>query len=392
MTEMSGRVRPLLSIVVPVYNEEDNVEALHEAVSAVLARIADDYDWEFIFTDNHSEDRTFAQLMALAERDPKVRVYRFSRNFGFQRSILTGYRLARGDAAVQIDADLQDPPELILDFLKLWRAGYSVVYGIRDKRHESWWLSRVRHGFYRLIDRISETRHPLDAGDFRLVDRGIIDLLQSYDDGKPYIRGYIATLGFPQVGISYHRLKRVRGTSKFSLRSLIDLALDGLVNHSVLPLRLATQAGLACFAAAVAGIVAYAVLRMVYGESEWPAGVASILIMILISTAMNAVFFGILGEYIGRIFLQVKHQPLTIVERYIDRTAPTPGAAVAVLKRVDYRNAIVVRIGGEVEEGAPPSGRAVAGPATGTPALGSERLLRDNGLQVTSADQSAKRE
>src|SRR5712672_3398133 len=148
------RVRPvvkLLSIIVPVYNEEANVEPLYDAVNRTLENIADRYRWEFIFTDNCSRDRTFERLDQLAARDPKVRIYRFTRNFGFQRSILTGYRLARGDAAVQIDCDLQDPPELILDFVRLWEAGYKVVYGVRKSRPEPFMLLALRRIFYRLI-------------------------------------------------------------------------------------------------------------------------------------------------------------------------------------------------------------------------------------------------
>src|SRR5258708_28349913 len=140
----------LISIVVPVYNEEANVERLHEAVNRALAPIADRYTWEFVFTDNHSTDDTFATIERVAKRDPRVRVYRFTRNFGFQRSILTGYRLARGDAAVQIDCDLQDPPELILDFVKLWESGFKVVYGVRRSRPEPFLLHAMRRFFYRV--------------------------------------------------------------------------------------------------------------------------------------------------------------------------------------------------------------------------------------------------
>jgi polyisoprenyl-phosphate glycosyltransferase len=162
----------LLSVIVPVYNEEANVEPLYGDVNRALERIADRYRWEFIFTDNCSTDRTFERLDQVAARVSRVRIYRFTRNFGFQRSILTGYRLARCNAAIQIDCDLQDPPDLILDFVKHWESGCKVVYGVRRSRHEPFLLHAMRRSFYRAIAWLSNDSLPIDAGDFRLVDRG----------------------------------------------------------------------------------------------------------------------------------------------------------------------------------------------------------------------------
>ena len=307
----------LLSVVVPVYNEETNIEPLHEAVSRVLEQVADRYNWELIFTDNCSTDRTFECLERLAARDRRVRVYRFSRNFGFQRSILTGYRLARGAAAVQIDCDLQDPPELILDFLKLWEAGYRIVFGVRRSRPEPFLVHATRRLFYRLIAWLSRDDLPRDAGDFRLIDRCVLDLLCDYRDESPYLRGYIASLGFRQIGVSYDRAERRRGSSGFKLGNLIDLALDGIVSHSVVPLRLASFVGIALAALAVIAIGVYGVLWLAY-EKSWPAGFATLAILILGSLAVNAILLGIIGEYLARIYRQVKPGPLTIVERFID--------------------------------------------------------------------------
>jgi glycosyltransferase involved in cell wall biosynthesis len=189
--------RKLLSICVPVFNEQDNIVPLYERVCSVMGEIADRYDFELVFTDNHSIDRTFEELAALARKDPRVRVIRFSRNFGFQKSILTNYLNARGDAAIQIDCDLQDPPEMILEFIRLWEQGYKVVYGVRRKRPgDSKVLQQSRKMFYRLIDMLSEEHLPHDAGDFRLIDRVILDYLGTIQDQQPYIRGIIATLGY----------------------------------------------------------------------------------------------------------------------------------------------------------------------------------------------------
>jgi glycosyltransferase involved in cell wall biosynthesis len=308
----------LLSIIVPVYNEEANVGPLYEAVNRVLGEIAERYRWEFVFTDNCSVDETFERLEGLAARDPRVRIYRFTRNFGFQRSILTGYRLARGDAAIQIDCDLQDPPELILDFVRLWEAGYEVVYGVRRSRPEPLVLRAVRRIFYRLIAWLSRDNLPVDAGDFRLVDRRVLDLLHLYRDENPYLRGYIASLGYRQVGVTYDRAKRERGKTSFGLASLVQLAIDGIVSHSVLPLRLASFVGVALSALAILAIAIYFVLWLAHDQS-WPAGFATLAFLVLFSLAVNAIFLGIIGEYLARIYSQVKPQPLTIVERFVDR-------------------------------------------------------------------------
>jgi glycosyltransferase involved in cell wall biosynthesis len=312
-----------LSIIVPVYNEEANVEPLYEAVNRVLDPIADRYRWEFIFTDNCSSDRTFECLDRIASRDPRVRVYRFTRNFGFQRSILTGYRLARGDAAVQIDADLQDPPELIIDFVKLWESGCKVVYGVRRSRPESFVLHALRRRFYRVIAWLSNDNLPLDAGDFRLVDRCVLDLLHLYHDENPYLRGYIASLGYRQMGVAYDRAKRQRGETSFRLSALVNLALDGIVSHSTLPLRLASMVGLLLSTFATLAIAVYFTLWLAYGDKSWPAGFATLAFLVLLSLAVNAIFLGIIGEYLARIYHQVKPQPLTIVERFVDRAETT---------------------------------------------------------------------
>jgi dolichol-phosphate mannosyltransferase len=315
----------LLSIIIPVFNEEANIEPLYAAVNLALQPIADRYRWEFVFTDNCSTDRTYGCLQELAARDARVRAYKFTRNFGFQRSILTGYRLAQGDAAIQIDCDLQDPPELILEFVNLWEQGFKIVYGIRRHRPDPIMLLMVRRLFYRSIALLSHSELPVDAGDFRLVDRCVLDLLHLYSDENPYLRGYIASLGYRQVGISYDRARRERGETSFSLSNLINLALDGIVSHSILPLRLASFIGVFLSMLSVLAIIVYFIMWLVY-EQSWPAGFATIAFLVLISLAVNSIFLGIIGEYLARIYSQVKPQPLAIVERFVDHAAGEQGA------------------------------------------------------------------
>jgi glycosyltransferase involved in cell wall biosynthesis len=315
--------RKLISIVIPVFNEEANIEPLYAALNPVLDQLKAQYDFELLFTDNHSTDGTFDILRRLSLKDMRLRVLRFSRNFGFQRSIYTGYIHAQGDAAVQIDCDLQDPPEMILEFVKKWEEGYQVVYGERSKRQESWTMNVIRKIFYRLIDLLSEDELPYDAGDFRLVDRRVLDVLKQIDDYQPYLRGTIATLGFNQIGIPYNRNERKLGVSKFSMAQLLGLALDGILNHSVVPLRLATAIGFIVSVTTFMGTAVYLLGKIVLGK-PWPPGFTTLVVLILGSLSLNALFLGIIGEYLGRIYRQVKKRPLTIIECEINSISTLP--------------------------------------------------------------------
>jgi glycosyltransferase involved in cell wall biosynthesis len=313
---MADAPKKSISIVVPVFNEEDNVLSLYNTVTEVMSSLSDQYDHELIFTDNHSTDSTYTKLAQLAATDRRIRVYRFSRNFGYQRSIITGYLKARGDAAIQLDCDMQDPPHMIPEFLKLWEQGCQVVYGVRRFRKESWGITFLRKVFYRLINMLSDDHLPLDAGDFRLVDRCVLNELKNIDDSQPYLRGAIAAMGFRQIGIPYDRAKRARGESKFSFGDLIGLAIDGILNHSIVPLRIATYTGLAVSTLTFFAMGIYFIGKFLLGQN-WPAGFATTTVLLLLSISLNALFLGIIGEYLGRIYKQVKKRPLTIIEKQI---------------------------------------------------------------------------
>ncbi len=312
MTRLSQK--KLVSILIPVFNEEDNVDRAYRAVVEQFDKMADTYDLEILFTDNHSTDKTFSCLEAIAKRDHRVKVIRFSRNYGYQKSILIGYLNAQGDCAIQLDCDLQDPPELIPEMLRLWEEGNAVVYGLRRSRQEGWLINVTRRLFYRLIDALSETELPLDAGDFRLVDRCILKEMHLVDDGTPYLRGLISTMGFNQVSLPYDRAARAAGESKFNFTALAKLAIDGVVNHSLVPLRLASLSGIIIGALMLLGIGVFIVGRLFLGQA-WPAGFATTTILLLFSITLNALFLGIIGEYLGRIYIQTKRKPVVIVER-----------------------------------------------------------------------------
>ncbi len=308
----------LITISIPVFNEASNIGPLLTRLRAV-ASSKPEYRFEFLFTDNASSDDTFEQLAEEARRDARIRVLRFTRNFGFQTSILANYLHARGAAAVQIDADLQDPPELIPEFIRTWESGYQVVYGIRRARPENVLVTAARKLYYRLLYRLSEVQVPIDAGDFRLIDRAIIEHLRAVKDNAPYLRGIIAQLGYPQIGIPYDRAERKAGKSKFGLTSLVRLAVDGICSQSSKPLEFITLFGFLLSFLSVAAAVFYFVWFLVVPRVPSP-GFTTLVILILLSTGVNAAFVGLLGEYIGRIFRNTREIPGPIVQQSIDST------------------------------------------------------------------------
>jgi glycosyltransferase involved in cell wall biosynthesis len=310
---------PLISIAIPVLNEEDNLDALYKRLYDLGLRMEKKCTLEFVFSDNASSDRTWEHLSELAQKDTRVRAIRFSKNVGFQRSILANYMHTRGDAVMQIDADLQDPPEMLEQFFDLWKAGHHVVYGIRRKRPEGLLINAFRKFGYWVIDRIGEYPIPRNAGDFRLVDRKVIEALKKYNAFNPYLRGLIAGMGFKQMGVPYDREARIAGESKFGLWELVRLGLVGVFNHSVMPLRLATYAGLFLVGVSILGSVYYVYLR--FSHPELPQGLASIHILVLFGIGFQSLLLGILGEYLLRIYLTLRTEPIAIVAQSLNFTS-----------------------------------------------------------------------
>lgn len=309
--------KKIISFVIPVFNEEENIFPVYDALLPIINTYTERYQFEFVFTDNHSTDHTFQKLEQLCQRDHRIRVFRFSRNFGYQKSILTGYLQAKGDALIQLDCDLQDPPELIHDFIKHWEEGSSVVYGIRKTRQEHYVLHTARRLFYRLANYLSEDELPVDAGDFRLIDKSVANALRQMDDAQPYLRGTIAAMGFKQTGILYNRRARERGVTHFRFKELVRLAIDGILNHSIVPLRIATFFGALVCVLTLLGILLFTIGRLVL-NLDWPAGFTTLAVLILTGISLNALFLGIIGEYLGRIYQQVKKKPLVIIEKKLE--------------------------------------------------------------------------
>lgn len=302
---------------------------LLERLRAVARDLDDRYDFEYLFTDDGSTDRTYEVLSREARQDHHIRVLRLSRNFGFQRNVLTNFLNARGGAAIEIDADLQDPPELIGEFIALWEKGYKVVYGVRTHRNEGRLITGLRKVAYRVISHISDVPLPTDAGDFRLVDRVIIEHLRKLTDHNPYLRGVIASLGYPQIGVQYERPQRIVGQSKFPLLKLIRLGMDGVTSQSTQPLRYITIMG---FVLSIVTGIHSAIYLVSWLLQIGPAfrGFTTLVLLQLFAVSMNAMFLGILGEYVGRIFDNVRGQPLAVIEKSFEKGSERPGAQDSV--------------------------------------------------------------
>jgi len=308
---------PLISIIIPVFNEEANVSLAYENVVNVFSVMQKAYDIEFIFADNHSTDQTFEILKDLAKTDMRVKAIRYNRNYGFQRSLLTAYRHASGDAAIQIDCDLQDPPSLFPEFLRLWEEGHDVVVGIRRTRQENKLLTWCRRCFYSFLDGISEDNITQNAGDFRLVDRIILNILYHINDHTPYVRGLISSLATNETAVPYDRARRLHGESKFPMRKLASFGLNGIFGHSTIPLRLAAYLGIIISVVTLL-LTSFYILGALLFRETWPSGFATIAILTLFGISLNGIFLGVIGEYIGRIYRQIRQRPLTVIEQRIN--------------------------------------------------------------------------
>ncbi|MFW6359534.1 MAG: glycosyltransferase family 2 protein [Chroococcales cyanobacterium] len=311
MISNEQRPKPKYSFVIPIYNEENNIPELYQRLIKVCDRL--DGEVEIIMIDDGSRDRSIKLLRELHEQDSRVCYLSFARNFGHQTAVTAGLNFVRGKAIIVMDADLQDPPELIPEMVKLWQQSYQVVYAKRRKRHQESWLKRLpAYLFYRLLRRLADVEIPTDTGDFCLMDRCVVNVLNAMPERNRYIRGLRAWIGFHQTYLSFERDPRFSGEVKYTFAKSLSLALNGLVSFSRVPLRLSTYLGL--LAALLALIMACLVLywRLVAPNSPL-TGFATIMIAIFFLGAVQLVSIGILGEYIGRIYEEVKGRPLYIL-------------------------------------------------------------------------------
>lgn len=323
--------RELLSVIVPCYNEEEVLEETHRRLTAVLTQL-EELTYELIYVDDGSRDQTLFLLRQLQAADPHVRVVSFSRNFGHQIAVTAGVEHASGGAVVLIDADLQDPPEVILEMVARWREGYHVAYGVRtDRPGETAFKLATAKAFYRLINRMSETLIPLDTGDFRLMDRKVVEALRAMPERDRFVRGMVSWVGFRQIAVPYQRAPRLAGESKYPLFKMLRFALDGIASFSVVPLKLATLMGFAVSALAVVGILYALVLRLF--TSTWVTGWTALFIVVLFMGGVQLISLGVMGEYIGRIYGESKRRPLYLVQERLGFAPPVRGRAVEQRRR-----------------------------------------------------------
>lgn len=309
--------RPLVSIVSPVYQEEEGIEEFHRRLVAAMEGVADDVAFEVVYINDGSTDRSLELLQKIAADDDRVCVVDLSRNFGHQVALSAGVDHARGDAVVVIDSDLQDPPEVIPEMIQRWRDGFKVVYGVRISRAgETRFKLLTSKIYYGLMDRISEVPLPRQAGDFRLLDRKVVDVLDQMPERNRYVRGMVAWVGFPQCAVEYERDPRFAGTTNYTLGRMVRLALDGLTSFSDRPLRLATQLGVVVMALSFA-VAAWTIVASIFGLGSSSRGWSSLMAVVLLLGGVQLLCIGVLGEYLGRVYRETKARPLYVVNEVI---------------------------------------------------------------------------
>ena len=302
----------IFSVAVPVYNEIESLPELHKRVSEVMSGVGD--AWELLLIDDGSTDGSREWIQEKAESDINVQPVIFARNFGHQIAVTAGLDTCRGQALIIMDADLQDPPEAIPDLIAQWRDGYEVVYAVRAEREgESWFKKFTAALFYRLINRITDVDIPLDSGDFRLMDRQVIDVLRSMREKHRFPRAMAAWVGFRQTGVPYRRAARYAGKTKYPFRKMLRLALNAITGFSYFPLQIATYLGFVSAGLSILAIPLVIILRLIGNQAFF--GQATTLIAVLFLGGVQLISLGILGEYIGRVYDEAKDRPLYIVRK-----------------------------------------------------------------------------
>lgn len=313
---------PILSVIIPCYNEAQVIIACITRLKGLCNEL-DSLQTELIFIDDGSQDDTLLQLRDAATNDSRIKIICFTRNFGHQVAVTAGMDASKGDAVVLIDADLQDPPEVIHQMIEKWRAGYDVVYGTRTERSgESIFKSTSARGFYRLLNKLSDVVIPLDTGDFRLMTRPVVDSLRAMPERDRFVRGMVSWVGFKQIAIPYKRAERFAGQSKYPIHKMLRLATDGILSFSTKPLQVSIGLGMLAACIAITGIF-YAIGMRIFTDM-WVEGWTALMIAILFLGGVQLICVGILGEYIGRIYNEVKHRPLYIVKEYVGFSANEP--------------------------------------------------------------------
>jgi len=322
--------RPTLSLVLPVFNEEEIIPQLHERLQAFLATV--DVTWEVLFIDDGSKDKSLPMLKELARDEPRYKIVALARNFGHQAAITAGMDRAEGEAVVVMDADLQDPPEVVKEMLERWREGYDVVYGQRTKRHGETIFKRATAAlYYRWLRSLIGIAIPVDTGDFRLISRRVVLAMRGLREAHRFVRGMVVWVGFRQTAVKYERPARAAGETKYPLHKMLRFAIDGITSFSIVPLRLAMYLGLLAGLAAI-GTSGWALYAKLFSDQAVP-GWTTIMIVVSLASSAQLLMIGILGEYVGRIYEEVKRRPLYV----LGETVNDPGeeGAPQLLSRLE---------------------------------------------------------
>ncbi|MEI7603600.1 MAG: glycosyltransferase family 2 protein [bacterium] len=303
----------LISFVFPVYNEELGLDKLYEEMSKIMAQIQDKYESEIVFVNDGSKDGTIEKLVSMQEKDDRLNVINFSRNFRQQMAITAGLDYASGDAVIVMDADLQDPPQVALELIQKWEEGYEVVYAQRRKRKDPIIKRTISYFYYRILDKLTEIKIPKDVGEFRLLDRKVVDYVNQFREKNRFFRGIYTYVGFKQTAVLYDKNERYAGTAKFKFSHSLKLALDGIMGFSTAPLKMITQFGFFVTLLSFIGIVYEIILKLFFPPSVAPTGTTFIVISVLFIGGVQMMMLGVLGSYIGRIYTEVQNRPLYIV-------------------------------------------------------------------------------
>jgi dolichol-phosphate mannosyltransferase len=307
--------KPTYTIIAPIYNEVENIPLLYSRVSEVMEKTGE--PWEFVMVDDGSSDGSTEKILKLQSKDEKVRAVIFARNFGHQIAVTAGLDTSKGEAVIIIDADLQDPPEVILDLIQKWNEGYEVVYAVRSKREgESWFKLFTASAFYRVIQRITDVNIPTDTGDFRLLDRKVVQVMNGMREKHRFLRGMSVWVGFRQTGVEYEREERFAGETKYPLKKMIRFASDAITGFSYFPLQLAMYLGFIAAGISIVSIPLVIVLRITGSQAFF--GQATTLIAVLFLGGVQLISLGLLGEYVGRLYDEAKDRPLYIVRENLE--------------------------------------------------------------------------
>ncbi|MDD5530433.1 MAG: glycosyltransferase family 2 protein [bacterium] len=306
-----------ISVITSCYNEEETIRDVYEKIKEIFVDLRNTYEYEHIFMDNCSTDKTLSILKDIAANDKKIKILSYSKDFGPLKSAMVGYTYAIGNAVISFEANLKDPPELINTFIKYWEEGFDVVYGIRKKTGDKFFMRFMRRFFYWFCNVLSRENLPLNVGGFSLIDRKVVNELIKLDDHKPYTRGLITSIGFKQIGVEYVRGKRQKGKSKSDMDYLIDFAINAIISYSIKPIRFCTFIGMGLAGLSFLTAIVYFILKLFFWHAQIPA-VSALIMAVLFFAGIQLFFLGIIGEYVGAIHSQVRKKPYVVIKEKIN--------------------------------------------------------------------------